>query len=104
MMSLILTKVYSIQHYVMKFVSDLRYVMKFVSDLRQVGGFLQVLYTRLCANNINNNSTFMLSLMAVVNVKLDTSNISNNSLVCEKLSWSSLGYRGLTEECTMLVL
>jgi len=47
-------EVYSIQHYVIKFVSDLRqvggevysiqhYVIKFVSDLRQVGGFLRVL-------------------------------------------------------------
>jgi len=51
-------EVYSIQHYVIKFVSDLRqvggflrvqrvssiqhYVIKFVSDLRQVGGFLRV--------------------------------------------------------------
>jgi len=39
-------EVKSIQHYVIKFVSDLRqvggqhYVIKFVSDLRQVGGFL----------------------------------------------------------------
>ena len=31
-------KVYSMQHY----------VMKFVGDLRQVGGFLLVLYTTLC--------------------------------------------------------
>ena len=31
------------QHYVMKFVSDLQYVIKFVSDLRQVGGFLRLL-------------------------------------------------------------
>jgi len=37
----------TIQHYVIKFVSDLQqvgglqhYVIKFVSDLRQVGGFL----------------------------------------------------------------
>jgi hypothetical protein len=44
-------EVYSIQHYVIKFVSDLRqvggflriqhYVIKFVSDLRQVGGFIR---------------------------------------------------------------
>jgi hypothetical protein len=34
-----------IQHYVIKFVSDLiqHYVIKFVSDLQQVSGFLQVL-------------------------------------------------------------
>ena len=37
-------EVYSIQHYVLKFVSDLiqHYVLKFVSDLRQVCGFLQL--------------------------------------------------------------
>jgi len=40
-------EMYLIQHYVIKFVSDLwqvgglqHYVIKFVSDLRQVGGFL----------------------------------------------------------------
>jgi hypothetical protein len=34
------------QHYVIKFVSDLQqhYVIKFVSDLRQVSGFLPVLH------------------------------------------------------------
>ena len=46
--------VFSIQHYVIRFVSDLRQVVvfsiqhcviRFVSDLRQVGGFL---YTTLC--------------------------------------------------------
>jgi hypothetical protein len=36
-------EVYLIQHYVIKFVSDLiqHYVIKFVSDLRQAGGFLR---------------------------------------------------------------
>ena len=38
-------KVYSIQHYVIKFVSDLWQVgvIKFVSDLCQVGGFFRLL-------------------------------------------------------------
>ena len=36
--------VYSIQHYVIKFISDFRQVggfLQFISDFRQVGGFLQ---------------------------------------------------------------
>jgi hypothetical protein len=36
-------EVYSIQHYVIKFVSDSiqHYVIKLVSDLKQLGGFLR---------------------------------------------------------------
>jgi hypothetical protein len=34
------------QHYVMKFVSDLRQVGEVASDLRQVGGFLRVLWLK----------------------------------------------------------
>ena len=50
--NLVLGEVYSTQHYVIKFVSDLRQVsgflqvlcvIKFVNDVRQVSGFLQVL-------------------------------------------------------------
>ena len=49
-------EVYSIQHYVIKFVSDLRhevysiqhYVIKFVSDLRQVLWFLPPIKLKYC--------------------------------------------------------
>jgi len=45
-------EVYSILHYVIKFVNDLWQVggfIKFVSDLRrQVGGFLRVLCDKVC--------------------------------------------------------
>ena len=45
--NLVHDEVYSIQHYVIKLVSDLysiqHYVIKFVSDLRHVGGFLLII-------------------------------------------------------------
>ena len=66
----------SIQHYVMKFVSDLRqvsiqhYVMKFVSDLRQVGRFSLGSVVSSINKTDSQNITEMLLIVALTTITL----------------------------------
>ena len=72
--NLVLGEVYSTQHYVIKFVSDLRQVsgflqvlcvIKFVNDVRQVSGFLQVLCVIKFVSDLRQVSGFLQVLCVI---------------------------------------